>query len=232
MYEVCVRCRTYNVRCVWRCSFEHPGATLRRGYVRSILCVLSHWLFEQRNRTSHVVHCTQPSYLVHLNRSSRINMRNRQHKPTSIRKKFLVWKSGFQKTLTERTQWIFQRSFVIPTIMNLDKFRSTYHCKEILKPLTPQVITHRFFLQTRQKNTIYALAKEKFTSSIERFALDLAQHFMLGNPQLSQANVEIEEHLYSRLSVDGKQHPHAYISNGNEKHTALIEQSRDRIIVT
>ena len=83
-----------------------------------------------------------------------------------------------------------------------------------------------------QKNTIYALAKEKFTSSIERFALDLAQHFMSGNPQLSQASVEIEEHLYSRLSVDGKQHPHAYISNGNEKHTALIEQSRDRIIVT
>src|SRR5215217_1005199 len=61
-----------------------------------------------------------------------------------------------------------------------------------------------------QKNTVYALAKEHFTSGIEEFGLYLADHFVSNNPQLSKATIEIAEHLYSKLSFDGKQHPHAY----------------------
>ena len=83
-----------------------------------------------------------------------------------------------------------------------------------------------------QKNTVYALAKEHFTSSIEEFGLYLSNHFISNNPQVSKCTIEITEHLYSSLSFDGKQHPHAYISSGNEKHTAVIEQSFDNIAVT
>ena len=83
-----------------------------------------------------------------------------------------------------------------------------------------------------QKNTVYALAKEHFTSSIEKFGLQLSKHFISNNPQVSKCTIEITEHLYSSLSFDGKQHPHAYISSGNEKHTAVIEQSFDNIAVT
>jgi urate oxidase len=83
-----------------------------------------------------------------------------------------------------------------------------------------------------QKNTVYALAKEKFNSSIEEFGLELSRHFILNNSQLSKAIIEIEEHLYSRLSFEGKVHPHAYISNGDEKHTAMIEQSGNNIKVS
>ena len=83
-----------------------------------------------------------------------------------------------------------------------------------------------------QKNTVYALAKEYFTSSIEAFGVYLSNHFISNKPQVSKCSIEITEHLYSSLSFDGKQHPHAYISGGNEKHTALIEQSANSIMVT
>ena len=83
-----------------------------------------------------------------------------------------------------------------------------------------------------QKNTVYALAKDNFNSGIEEFGLHLSNHFMSNNPQLSKATIEIEEHLYSRLSFQNKKHPHAYIGNGDEKHTVSVLQSRDDIKVT
>lgn len=83
-----------------------------------------------------------------------------------------------------------------------------------------------------QKNTVYALAKEKFTSSIEAFGMQLSNHFIANNPQLSKVTVEIEEHLYGRLSFEGQPHPHAYISNGDEKHIGIIEQSGNEIKIT
>ena len=83
-----------------------------------------------------------------------------------------------------------------------------------------------------QKNTVYALAKEHFTSSIEAFGLHLAKHFSSNNPQVSNVAIEITEHLYHRLAFDGKQHPTAFISTSDEKHAAIIEQSKNNVKVT
>ncbi|MBC7826987.1 MAG: urate oxidase [Chitinophagaceae bacterium] len=82
-----------------------------------------------------------------------------------------------------------------------------------------------------QKNTVYALAKEKFNGSIEEFGVELSNHFIVNNPQLSKAVIEIKEHLYSRMFFEDQQHPYAYVSNGDEKRTALIEQSADNLTV-
>jgi urate oxidase len=82
-----------------------------------------------------------------------------------------------------------------------------------------------------QKNTVYALAKKYFVTSIEEFGLHLSNHFAKNNPQLSKATIEIEEHLYARLSFEDKPYPYTYISKGNEKHIAVIEQSVDNITV-
>lgn len=76
-----------------------------------------------------------------------------------------------------------------------------------------------------QKNTVYALAKEHFTSAIEDFALHLAGHFITTQPLVSQATIDITEHIYSRMLFDGTEHPHAYIGGGSEKRTALIVQN-------
>lgn len=76
-----------------------------------------------------------------------------------------------------------------------------------------------------QKNTVYVLAKEHFTGSIEDFGLYLANYFLSGNEQVSEVHIVITEHLYSRLTFNGEKHPNAYISSGNEKHIAQITQS-------
>jgi urate oxidase len=79
-----------------------------------------------------------------------------------------------------------------------------------------------------QKNTVYALAKDHFAGSIEEFGIYLANHFVSNNPQLSQCNIEISEHLWNRMVVEGQPHPHAYISGGAEKHTTTVVQTKEK----
>lgn len=77
-----------------------------------------------------------------------------------------------------------------------------------------------------QKNIIYALAKDHFTSSVEAFGLYLADHFMQHYPQLSQVNIDIDEHGWKRMQFGDDVHRHAYISEGNEKHsTSIVQQA-------
>lgn len=83
-----------------------------------------------------------------------------------------------------------------------------------------------------QKNTVYILAKEHFTSGIENFALYLSNFFLSNNPQVSQTSIEITEHLYTKMAFDGSVHPHAFISAGNEKHTTTVTQDKDGISIT
>jgi urate oxidase len=82
------------------------------------------------------------------------------------------------------------------------------------------------------KNTVYALAKENLTSSIEDFGMFLARHFKKNNPQVTQVKIEITEYLWSRIIADGIVHKHSYIRNGNEKHTAGILLNNDAPVVT
>lgn len=78
-----------------------------------------------------------------------------------------------------------------------------------------------------QKNTVYALAKEHFTGTIEAFGLVLARHFVSRNPQVSQARIEILEHAWQRMSFDGHEHPHAFVGGSNEKRRAVVELPAD-----
>jgi urate oxidase len=82
-----------------------------------------------------------------------------------------------------------------------------------------------------QKNTIYALAREHFTTSIESFGIYLSDHFIAHNPQISKVTIDITEHGYTRMTFDGSPHPHAYIGNGPGKNTALVIQDRQNITV-
>jgi urate oxidase len=82
-----------------------------------------------------------------------------------------------------------------------------------------------------QKNTVYALAKEHFVSSIEDFGIYLANHFFSNNTQLSQCKIEISEYLWNRMLIDGRLHPHAYISGGSEKHITSVIQTMEKIQV-
>jgi urate oxidase len=83
-----------------------------------------------------------------------------------------------------------------------------------------------------QKNTVYALAKEHFTATIEAFGIYLANYFISNNPPITQACIELTEHAWNRMQLNGTDHPHAYISGGNEKHTATIIQRGQEVTVT
>ena len=76
-----------------------------------------------------------------------------------------------------------------------------------------------------QKNTVYTLAREHFTGSIEAFGLVLSQHFLSRNPQVSQVRIELVEHLWQRMTFDGAAHPHAFTGGGSEKRTAVVTRT-------
>lgn len=83
-----------------------------------------------------------------------------------------------------------------------------------------------------QKNTVYALAKENFVSGIEEFGLYLANYFLSNNPQVTEVTVQLMEHLYQSMQLNGRPHPYAYVSQGGEKHTAVIVQNAAGSTVT
>lgn len=89
----------------------------------------------------------------------------------------------------------------------------------------------RILATDTQKNTVYALAKEHFTTSIEAFGIYLSDHFRAHNPQVTKVTIDITEHLYSQMSFDGNKHPHAYLGNGPAKNTALIIQDAENLQV-
>jgi len=72
------------------------------------------------------------------------------------------------------------------------------------------------------KNTVYVLAKDHFTGSVESFGLVLADHFLSRNPQVHAVTIELNEFCWSRMVFDGQPHPHSFIHGGSEKHSALI----------
>jgi urate oxidase len=76
------------------------------------------------------------------------------------------------------------------------------------------------------KNTVYALAKGESIADPESFGLMLAAHFLGHNPQVSEARIELREHLWRRIEVHGKPHRHSFISRGDERRLAVITQSR------
>ena len=76
-----------------------------------------------------------------------------------------------------------------------------------------------------QKNTVYALAREHFTGTIEAFGLVLSAHFLSRNPQVSQVWIELVEHLWQRMAFDGAAHTHAFTGGGSEKRTAVVTRT-------
>jgi urate oxidase len=78
------------------------------------------------------------------------------------------------------------------------------------------------------KNTVYALAAQKDEiEEIECFGLRLARHFLKENEQISRVLIDIIEHKYTRIPVDGKPHDHSFTKSGGEKRTTAIRATRE-----
>jgi urate oxidase len=81
------------------------------------------------------------------------------------------------------------------------------------------------------RNTIYALAKDGLTSSIEEFGKHLIRHFVQAGPRISSVRVKMTEHRWDRIKVDGLEHDHSFTRDVG-KHTAVVEGDGSSFTVT
>ncbi len=71
------------------------------------------------------------------------------------------------------------------------------------------------------KNTVYAMAKDGLTGSIEAFGTLLADHFLLHH-QVHRTTIWIQEHAWDPMLVDGSAAPDAFLRNGSVTRTATV----------
>lgn len=67
-----------------------------------------------------------------------------------------------------------------------------------------------------QKQTTYILAKQNPVTPPELFASILGNHFVTTYPHIHTAHIKIIQHRWTRLTVDGKPHPHSFYRDGEE----------------
>jgi urate oxidase len=79
------------------------------------------------------------------------------------------------------------------------------------------------------KNTIYIKAKEYPVNPLEQFAALLGQHFLDKYPHINVANIDIVQHKWTRMVIDGKPHPHSFLRDGDDKRTVTARIARDGI---
>ena len=71
------------------------------------------------------------------------------------------------------------------------------------------------------RNTVYALAKDNLTGSIETFGSVLVDHFLEAGPTVEHTRVRIVEHPWDRIRVDGRVHEHSFVRGSGER-TAVV----------
>ncbi|KAI3531509.1 uricase [Colletotrichum filicis] len=83
------------------------------------------------------------------------------------------------------------------------------------------------------KNTTYIKAKENPVNPPELFASILGAHFLETYTHIHTANVKIIQHRWTRMTVDGKPHPHSFFRDGEETRNVEARISRkDGIALT
>jgi urate oxidase len=74
------------------------------------------------------------------------------------------------------------------------------------------------------KNTVYAFARQDPLDHVEALASRLVDHFA-AKTGVTLARVDAIEHPWTRLSVGGQPHPHAFARAGAEEWTTVVTQS-------
>src|SRR5260370_15900116 len=77
-----------------------------------------------------------------------------------------------------------------------------------------------------QKNTVFEFAREP-VGEIEDFGIRLARHFVGEFASVYRARVHIEEAAWSRISVAGQPHDHAFVGAGPEKRMTTVTSTDD-----
>lgn len=76
------------------------------------------------------------------------------------------------------------------------------------------------------KNTVYFIARQSKAASMEEYAKELIDFLLSRNPQVSEAEVTIESHLWKRLVVDGEPYPTAFMRGSDERQTTTVSRGQ------
>lgn len=76
------------------------------------------------------------------------------------------------------------------------------------------------------KNTVYYLARESKSETLEHFAIELAEYIIANNPQVSKVSTEVAEKNWKQVIVDGASHATTYQLAGPELHTTQVTLER------
>lgn len=78
-----------------------------------------------------------------------------------------------------------------------------------------------------QKNTVFAFARKHGVGDPEDFAMRLGRHFVDTQDAVTGARIEVEAHAWERISVDGREHDHAFSRPGGETRTTVVTVDGD-----
>lgn len=76
------------------------------------------------------------------------------------------------------------------------------------------------------KNTVYSLARQSDADCIERFAKELVEFLLVRNPQVSFAEISVEQKAWEPLHVSGKPHPAAFVQASPEIQTTQVRRAQ------
>jgi urate oxidase len=76
------------------------------------------------------------------------------------------------------------------------------------------------------KNTVYSLARNSSAASMENFAMELIDFLLENNPQVSKAEVAVQEKAWEHLRVRGKVHPTTFMNSSNENQTTKVSRAQ------
>ncbi|PLN79719.1 uricase [Aspergillus taichungensis] len=73
------------------------------------------------------------------------------------------------------------------------------------------------------KNTIHILARQNPVTPPELFGSILGAHFITKYAHIHAAHAKIITHRWTRMTIDGKPHPHSFMRDGEEKRNVEVD---------
>jgi urate oxidase len=87
----------------------------------------------------------------------------------------------------------------------------------------------RLLATDTMRNTVYALAKDHLTGSVEEFGLRLVDHFLEVGPTVERVRVGITGFPWDRIEVNGHGHEHSFVRGSGERKAKFTgDESGDR----
>src|SRR2546430_15041214 len=74
------------------------------------------------------------------------------------------------------------------------------------------------------KNTINVFAQQHLGEETERFALILGEHFLTRYEQVDEAEIQILERPWKRLTVNGEPHPHSFAAGKESRKVSTAQR--------